>query len=91
MFVAVDKLSEPEASKSSQVHETVQPYPSQLQDAPLKLGDKVTFYDENDVPINGTVRWIGRNTDVLRDKSQIVGIETVSCLYLVISKKTPGL
>ena len=78
MFVAMDKLSEPESSKSSQVHEIAQP-PPQAQDAPLKLGDIVTFYDENDKPINGLVRWIGRNTDVLRNGSRIVGIETVSC------------
>ena len=78
MFVAMDKLSEPESSKSSQVHET-QPHPSQVQDAPLKLGDKVIFYDENDTPVNGHVRWIGRNTIVLPNGSRIVGIETVSC------------
>ena len=78
MFVAMDKLSEPEASKSSQVQETVQPYPSQIQDVPLKLGDIVTFYDENDRPVNGFVRWIGRNTDIFRDGTKIVGIETVS-------------
>ena len=79
MFVAMDKLSEPpETSKSNQVHEIVQPHPPQAQDAPLKLGDIVTFYDENDKPINGLVRWIGRNTDVLRNGSRIVGIETVS-------------
>ena len=79
MFVAMDKLSEPESSKSSQVHETVQP---QAQDAPLKLGDKVIFYDENDVPVNGVVRWIGRNKVALPHGSKIVGIETVRPYYI---------
>ena len=78
MFVAMDKLSKPETSKSSQVQETVQRHPSQIQDVPLKLGDKVIFYDENDKPVNGVVRWIGRNKDVLPDGTKIVGIETVS-------------
>ena len=74
----MDKLSEPEISKSSQVHETVQPHLSQIQNAPLKLGDIVKFYDDSDRPVNGIVRWIGRNRDVLRSGSRIVGIETVS-------------
>ena len=79
MFVAMDKLSEPEISKSSsQVHKTVQPHPSQIQDASLKLGDKVIFYDKEDKPVNGIVRWIGRNKDALPSGSKIVGIETVS-------------
>ena len=73
MFVAMDKLSElAETSKSSQVHENVQ---SQAQ---INLGDIVIFYDEEDKPVNGVVRWIGRNKDVLRNGSKIVGIETVS-------------
>jgi len=38
MFVAMDKLSEPEASKSSQVREIMQPH-SSLPNAPLELGD----------------------------------------------------
>ena len=78
MFVAMDKLSKPETSKSSQVQETVQPYPSQIQDVPLKLGDIVTFYDDNDKIVNGFVRWIGRNKDVFPDGTEVVGIETVS-------------
>ena len=83
MFVAMDKLSEPETSRSSQVHEIVQPNPSQAQDAPLKLGDIVTFYDENDKPVNGLVRWIGRNKIAVPNGSKIVGIETVSCMCVV--------
>ena len=71
MFVAMDKLSEPETSKSSQ---TVQP---QAQDVPFKLGDKVIFYDENDTLVNGLVRWIGRNKVALPSGSKVVGIETV--------------
>ena len=78
MFVAMDKLSKPETSKSSQVQETVQPQPSQIQDASSKLGDKVVFYDDKDRPVNGIVRWIGINTNVFRDGTKIVGIETVS-------------
>ena len=86
MFVAMDKLSEPEITKSSHARETVQPHPPQAQDGPLKLGDEVTFFDENDKPSNGVVRWIGMNKDILRDGSKIVGIETVSCMYCNIDK-----
>ena len=78
MFVAMDKLSDIVFSKAKPCHETVQPHPSQNQDDPLKLGDMVTFYDEHDRPMNGVVRWIGRNTKQLKNGSKIVGIETVS-------------
>ena len=77
----MNKLSEPETSKSNQVYKTVQRHPSQARDPPLKLGDIVTFYDENDIPVNGIVRWIGRCKDVLRNGSRIVGIETVSFFH----------
>ena len=85
MFVAMDKLSEPENTKSSHTPETVQPHPPQVEDAPLKLGDKVAFFDENDKPLNGMVRWIGRNKDILQDGSKIVGIETVSYMYACVT------
>ena len=75
MFVAMDRLSKPS-------HETMQPRQSQKQDDPFKLGDVVLFYDENDILMNGVVRWIGRNTNVLRNGSKIVGIETVSFYYM---------
>ena len=80
----MDKLSDPTNSyaKPSHVHETV--HPSQRQGDPLELGDMVTFYDSNDKPINGFVRWVGRNREILKDGSKIVGIETVSfyCIYM---------
>ena len=78
MFVAMDKLSDITDSKAKPSHETVQPHPSQKQDGPLQLGDMVIFYDENDRPVNGVVRWIGRNTTALKSGSRIVGLETVS-------------
>ena len=81
MFVAMDKLSEPENTKSSHARETIQPHPPQTQDALLKLGDKVTFYDRNNKPVNGVVRWIGTNKDILQDGSIIVGIEVVSYIF----------
>ena len=59
----------------------MQPHPSQIEDTPLKLGDMVTFFDENDRPVNGVVRWIGRNISALKNGSEIVGIETVSYMY----------
>lgn len=65
-------MNELSGPKSSQVHKTVESHPSQIQDAPLKLGDKVTFYDVRDNPVNGFVRWIGRHKN-----AKIVGIETV--------------
>ena len=78
----MDKLSDPTNSyaKPSHLHETV--HPSQRQGDPLKLCDLVTFYDNNDEPINGVVRWVGRNRHVLKDGSKIVGIETVSFYYI---------
>ena len=87
MFVAIDKLSEREITKSSQAHKTVQQHPLQAQDAPLKLGDAVTFFDNKDKPVNGNVRWIGRNKDVFVDGTKIVGIETtktVSCMCVCV-------
>ena len=81
VFVAMDKLSEPKNPKSSHTSETVQPHLTQVQDDLLKLGDKVVFFDENDKPLNGVVRWIGLNKNILQDGSKIVGIETVSCMY----------
>ena len=81
MFVAMDKLSDPKESntKASHIHETAPPHPSQEKDDSLNLGDKVLFFNENDNPVNGVVRWIGRNVDKLKNKAKIVGIETVSC------------
>ena len=86
VFVAMDKLSEPQNSnaKASYAHKVVQPHPShplQAQDGPLQLGDMVTFFTENEKPVNGVVRWIGRNISVLKNGSQIVGLETVSYVY----------
>ena len=78
MFVAMDKLSNPTDSNAKPNNETVKPPPSQKQDDPLKLGDIVIFFDEQDRPVKGVVRWIGRNTDQLRSGTKIVGIETVS-------------
>jgi len=85
MFVAMDKMSAPDNSNatSSHVRETVQPHPSQGDDAPFKLGDLVVFYDEKDIPVNGVVRWIGRNRQIMPNESKIVGIETVSCIFYI--------
>ena len=74
----MDKLSDPADSNAKLGHKTVQPHPSQQQDGPLKLGDMVMFYDENDRTVRGIVRWIGRNTNQLRSGAKIVGIEIVS-------------
>ena len=82
MFVAMDKLSAITYPKAKPSHETIQPHLSQEQDDPLKLGDMVMFHDENDRPVNGVVRWIGRNTEQLRNGSKIVGVETVSFYYM---------
>ena len=77
--MAMDKLLDSN-SKTSHIEETV--YQSQSQDDPLKLGDMVTFYDDNDKPINGIVRWIDRNKEIFKKGSKIVGIETVSFYYM---------
>ena len=75
VFVAMDKLSNPNGEPTNK---TVQPHPSQKQDDPLKLGDMVTFFDEQDRPMKGVVRWIGRNISQLSSGAKVVGIETVS-------------
>ena len=83
MFVAMDKLSNPtmDSKTKTNLHRTVQFCPSQIHNDPLKLGDKVIFFNENDEPVNGVLRWIGRNRDILNNGSKIVGLETVSQLY----------
>ena len=77
MFVALDKFSDPVDStvKTNDMYKTV--HPLQKEDNSLKLGDMVTFYDNNDKPINGVARWIGRNK-IVNSGSTIIGIETVS-------------
>ena len=79
MFVAMDKLSELDTKSHH-----VQTHPSHAQDPPLILGDLVTFYDEKDRPMNGVVRWIGKNREVLKDGTKIVGIETVSYMLCYV-------
>ena len=70
----MDKLSETKTN----VHKTIQPCPSQIHNDPLKLGDKVIFFNESDAQVNGVLRWIGRNRDISKNGSKIVGLETVS-------------
>lgn len=48
--------------------------------APLKLGDRVIFYNERDDPVKGTARWIGVNRVAMPSGATIVGIETVSSI-----------
>jgi len=56
--------------------------PSPAKDAPLKLGDRVIFYDSKDSPVKGIVRWIGVNKVAMPSGGTIVGIETVSNIYI---------
>ena len=81
--MAMDKL----VYSNERAHEIVQ-YLSEAQDFPLKLGDRVTVFDNADREIKGTVRWLGANKDVNPDGSSIVGIETVKlpviCLWLIL-------
>ena len=87
MFVTMDKLSDPQGSNvnTNSVNKTVEPHPShpsQAQDGPLQLGDVVTFFNENDKPINAVVRWIGRNRSILKNGSAIVIVKSLpSVLY----------
>ena len=74
----MNKLQELYSANSKHVKVTAQPLVSEAENVPLKVDDQVIFYDENDKPVNGVVRWIGINTEVMRNKSKIVGIETVS-------------
>ena len=75
--MAIDQLSEPN-STSCQVNEAEGPHSLQVQDAPVKLNDEVIFYDQQDNPVCGIVRWIGMNRLMRQDGSKILGIETVS-------------
>ena len=91
----MNKIKKIYNANSIHVKATAQPLVSEAEDVPLKLDDQVIFYDENDKPVNGVVRWIGVNTEVMRNNSKIVGIETVSfdaciiimfvvCMYIAI-------
>ena len=56
--------------------------PSPVADnAPLKLGDRVIFYDGKDNPVKGIARWIGVNRVAMPSGDTIVGIETVSSVF----------
>jgi len=46
-------------------------------DVPLKLGDRVIFYDNTDEPVKGTIRWIGVNKAAKPGEDTVVGIEMV--------------
>ena len=80
MFVGMERLSELNTESCQ-----VQLHPLHVQDAPLKLSDKVIFYAKDGMPLNGIVRWIGRNKDIMKNGSKIVGIETVSFYYCIHS------
>ena len=54
------------------------PSPVAAENAPLKLGNAVIFYNERDDPVKGTARWIGVNRVAMPSGAMIVGIETVS-------------
>ena len=76
-----------DSKTKTNVHKTPQFCPSQIHNDPLKLGDKVIFFNENDRQVNGVLRWIGRNRDIVKSGSKIVGLETVSWLYTYINFK----
>lgn len=80
VFVAMDRLSELEYAKSNRV----QTHSPQTQDNPLKLGDVVTFFDGEGNPVNGIVRWVGRNREILPGGTKIIGIETVGCMCFLV-------
>jgi len=59
VFVAMDKL--------------VKLHPKATENMPLKIGDRVIAYDNQDEPVKGKVKWVGENNG-----KPIVGIYTVS-------------
>ena len=85
--MAMDKLSNP-AHFNKGSHEIPQQQQQlsddQAQDAPLELGNRVTIFDKNDKPINGIVRWIGINRQIIPSGSIIVGVATVKFRILFI-------
>ena len=47
-------------------------------DKPFKINDRVEVFDMKAVSEKGTVKWIGRNEEILANGIYIVGIHTVS-------------
>ena len=71
--MSLDKLVSPLAENQN--------LPPPMLDGQLKLGDRVTLFNEKEKELIGTVRWFGgcRST---KSMYKVVGIETVSDVWL---------
>ena len=77
--MSLDKLVLPLA-ENSQNHDLDIHLPPPMLDGELKLGDRVTVFNENEKQLTGTVRWFGgcKGSQLIH---KVVGIETVSDIY----------
>lgn len=70
VFVSVDKLTDLQTASAAT--------PKSEDD--IKMGSLVTFFDIDNNPEKGIVRWIGNSGG-----KKIIGIEAVSCFRLVLT------
>ena len=79
--MSLDKLVHP-MTGNNQDHTSSLHLPPVL-DGQLKLGDRVTIFNEKEEQLVGTVRWLGGGFK-LPKPSVAVGIETVSDMYNIV-------
>ena len=100
LFVSLDKLATkpphqvphsaipPQQPKSSTLPRAPLPAPTQGSSADkppvFKINDRVVIYNRKNVPMHGTVRWVGRNVYTRTLDTNYIGIETVSDICLVL-------
>ena len=75
MFVAMDKLAKPQCDFLLVRQQSDD-------NAPIKKGDRVATCDDHGTPVQGAVQWIGKNRIIMPDETLIVGIYTVSVVYV---------
>ena len=80
--MSLDKLVSPLA-EIGQNYELDECLPPPMLDGQLKLGDRVTVFTKQEKQLKGTVRWFG-GCRSSKSMHKIVGIETVSDVWLVI-------
>ena len=80
VFVAVDKLTDPETANAAKLMQSVQSTSKDEIKHEIKLGSLVTFYDSNNYEERGIVKWIGSDKSDLHNGTKIIGIEIVSCV-----------
>ena len=74
VFVAVDKLTNPETANAAKLMQSAQ----STSKNEIKLGSLVTFYDSDNCEERGIVRWIESDNSDVHNGTKIIGIEVVS-------------